>query len=242
VAAPPRIAGTVSPGLREGFVVSLTGGLTAGGHEVVGSVELDRALWDTPALVGCDTDTCLDRLGLLIGARAVLRAGIEVVGSSNYHFRLDLYEVASHRVIGSLDDTCTVCTVHEAKEALSRGAASLVRRLPMGGASAQAVQPAPALAASSPAKATIATPRSRLYLGLGTTSLVLGLGAVGGGAALLVLDGRTQDGFDPSGQPERTTLSTGVPGAILTAAGGLLLVGGGLFLWRSHANRRPSPP
>jgi hypothetical protein len=125
--------------------------------------------------------------------------------------------------------------MREANDALSRTAAALGRLIPS--------SPIPVAAAAAtprpPRLSTVATRRSRMFLGLGLGSLVLGLGAVGGGAALLALDGRTHDGIDPLGQPTRSTLHTVIPGAVVTAAGGLLLIGAGVLLWRSHASRAP---
>ncbi len=237
VAVPmPRTSGVETAQQREGFRASLAGGLASAGHEVVTPAVMDQLVASVPALRDCDTDTCMAKLGELTSSGAVLRSAIELVGSSNYHFHVDLYDSRAHRVASSVDDTCTICTTREANEALSRTAAALGRLIPS--SPVPGTRPvAPMVPAPSPRQATVSTPRSRLFLGLGVGALVLGLGSVGGGAALVAIDGRTRDGFDAMGQPTRSTLSTIIPGAVLLSAGGLFLAGAGVLLWRSHATR-----
>ena len=235
----PRTAGVETAQQREGFRASLAGGLASSGHDVVAPAVLNQLVASVPALRDCDTDTCMAKIGELTSAGAVLRSAIEIVGSSNYHFHLDLYDARAHRVASSVDDTCTICTTREANEALSRTAAALGRLIPSLPVPRSAV--APTAAPPAPRHATVSTPRSRLFLGLGVGALVIGLGAVGGGAALVAIDGRTRDGFDAMGQPTRSTLSTIIPGAVLLSAGGLLLAGTGVLLWRSHATRAARP-
>lgn len=240
VAVPmPRTAGVDTAALREGFRRSLAGGLASAGHEVVASSSLDQVVASVPALRDCDTETCMVRLGELTAAGVVLRSAIELVGSSNYHFHLDLYDARSHRLASSVDDTCTICTIREANEALSRTAAALGRLVPASPSVGIARLPA---SGPPPVRrpATVSTPRSRLFLGLGIGSLLVGLGASGAGAALVAIDGRTSDGFDATGQPSRSTLHTVIPGAVLLAAGGLFLAGCGVLFWRSHATRAPA--
>ena len=236
----PRTTGVDSVAQRDSFRASLAGGLAAAGHEVVSAMELDRSIESAPALKACDTDTCMSKIGELTAAGAVLRSSVELLGSSNYHFRLDLYDARAHRVASSVDDTCTICTAHEANEALSRTAAAMGRLIPSSpvpGASAVVETP---LSVARPRHATMANPRSRLFLGLGLGSLVMGLGTIGGGAALIGVDGRATDGFDMMGQPARATLHTILPGAVLTAVGGLFLAGAGVLLWRAHVARQPA--
>ncbi len=234
-ALPPRVTGAARVTLQDGFRASLAGGLASAGHDAAAALDVDRALAQHPALAACTTDVCLAQLGGLLSARAILRSAIEVIGSSNYSFRIDLYDVRAEHVTASIDDTCTVCTVREANEALSRASSTLGLRLASGAAAVVASAPA-----TLPGHRGTATPRSRLYLGLGGAAIALGLGAVGGGAALLAIDGRetAPPTLGQDGLLRKNVLTTFVPGIILTSAGALLLAGSGVLFWRSHANRR----
>jgi hypothetical protein len=220
--------------LREGLRASLAGGVAAAGHDAIAADEIDRALAQRPALAACVTDVCLAQIAQLLSARAIVHGTVEVIGSSNYSFRVELYDAREARVSGRIDDTCAICTVREANEALSRAAASLGRRL----VAATAIV-TPVTAAEPVRIRSTGTPRSRLFAGLGAGALVLGLGAIGGGAALIALDGSATGTVTLVGNvPTQELRQTLVPGIVLTSAGGVLLAGAGVLFWRSHANRR----
>ena len=237
--APPRIAAR-GAALAVGLRASLAGGIASAGHEAVAAATIDHALVASPAIAACDTDVCLRKLGELVDARAVVRSAIELVGSSNFSFRLELVDVKGGAIIARLDDTCAICTTREANEALSRSAAELGRKLKATARTVEAVAPVAAEAPSVVAPAKPWTPRAKLYLGLGVTTMLLGVGAIAGGASLIALDGRVTDtSADPlTGDPRQHTFEGKLPGAILAAGGGLLVVGGGILLWRAQVARR----
>src|SRR5262245_55277611 len=73
-AAKPRVAildmeiqGDAPPELRDQLDKSLTGGLFAGGFEVVSRDVVRQKLRTSPELVGCTTTTCLEQVGQLVG-------------------------------------------------------------------------------------------------------------------------------------------------------------------------------
>jgi hypothetical protein len=70
-------------------------------------------------------------------------------------------------------------------------------------------------------------------LGFGVTTTILGAGMIGGGGALLALDGRTRYDTGPSGDPIEHVFAGKIPGALLVAGGGLVVVGGAVLLWRA---------
>jgi hypothetical protein len=232
---PPRLSGG-GPAVRAALRASIAGGVAAAGHESIALEAVDRALASTPAIAACDTDVCLARLADLVGARAAVRAGVELLGSSNYSFRLELVDAATHLGLAHVEDSCPICTSREANEAISRAAAALARRLTP---PVQAtVAPTPAAPAQVPSTRRYPA-RGRLLLGLGVASLALGAAAVGGGAALLALDGRERVSTDPiTHDPVTSRFEGKIPGAILCTSGGLLLIGGGLLVWRANLTRR----
>jgi hypothetical protein len=236
---PPLLSGGGQP-VRTALRVSIAGGVAAAGHESIALEVVDRALATTPAIAACDTALCLARLADLVGARAAVRATVELLGSSNYSFRLELIDAATHSSLARVEDSCPICTSREANEAISRVAAALARHLSAAKPTAVAAPAAaPAPAAAAPSRSY--TPRGRLLLGLGVATLALGAGAVGGGAALLALDGRERFSTDPvTHDPVTSRFEGKIPGAILCAGGGLLLIGGGLLIWRASLAKSPT--
>jgi hypothetical protein len=231
--APPRLSGgnaTLATALR----ASIAGGIAASGHEAVDAAAVDQVLGST---AGCDTDVCLAHLAERVGARAAVRALIEVLGTSNYTFRLELVDAAARRTVARLEDGCPICTAREAHEAISRAGAALGRRLHSASAApvATTVAAAPTIVAE-PSRPW--QPRARLLLGLGVTSTVLGAGALAGGAALIALDGVRIDTDPMTGDPIRHAFPGKIPGAVLVAGGGLLVLGGGILIWRATLARR----
>lgn len=251
-AVPPRISGTseTSATLATSFRESLEGGLTTTGHEVVRDAKLDALLRLNPTLAACDTDVCFQRLGQLVSARAVMRTVVEILGSSNYQIRMELHDVTQPHVVAIVEDACTVCTVREANDAISRAAAEVGRRFhgtvegplrpPMVEREPQA-STAATIAARPPTEPR--SSRSKLFLGLGVTALVLGAGSVGAGAYLVATDGSHGDG-STSVNPKTTaieydyTRQSLVGGVVLTVAGAALLAGGAVLLWRSHVENQ----
>ena len=247
-ALPPRLTGTpdTAATLAGGFRDSLEGGLTTAGHDVVPDAQLDAVLRKNPTLAACDTDVCFQKLGQLLYARGVMRTVVEVLGSSNYQIRMELHDVTQPHTVAAVEDACTICTVREANDVLSRAAAEVGRRFhaPLGQQVTQAqVSPPPVV--PEPAVSVASTPagprpsRSKVMLGLGVTALVLGAGGVGAGAYLVATDGHKDDaGNDVAGNPLQSTRHTLVAGAVVTSAGALLLAGGAVLLWRSHVENQ----
>jgi hypothetical protein len=238
--APARVTASreVSGALKEQFRVSLSGGLVAAGHEVLPDEQIAILVRRSPDLGACDTDTCFRRFGELVGADAVLRAAVEVLGSSNYQVRLEVYDVGDRGLLASVEDACTVCTVREANDALSRAAAEVGRRF-TARVRPPVVAPAPVAApvvqAAPPIETPRWTPHAKALLGGGITLLALGAGGVGAGAALIATDSETTSmHFNAANEvvvdTHHTTL---VPGIVVTSVGAAVMIGGSILVWRA---------
>ncbi|MEO6954410.1 MAG: hypothetical protein ABI321_21610 [Polyangia bacterium] len=244
-ALPPRLSGTsdAATTLAEEFRTSLEGGLTTAGHDVVLDSQVDAVLRKNPTLAACDTDVCFQKLGQLVGARAVMRTAVEVLGSSNYEIRMELHDVTQPHTIVAVEDACTICTVREANDAMSRAAAEVGRRFraPTQVAPVRVVEHVAAApgAAKPVMTSSSGNGHSKLFLGLGVAAMVLGAGGVGAGAYLIATDGQHDSaGNDVAGNPLESTRHSLVAGAVITSAGALLLAGGAVLLWRSHVEKQ----
>lgn len=141
---------------------SLRGGLAAAGFEVVPDTEVQRAIAES-GVAGCDTVSCLRRIGELVMVRRVLRVSIEVLGTSHVASDLALVDLGDGKTAASAHDNCDVCTMKEVNDGLSNAAAALRMQLDATQPGGAPPPPPPASGAPPPAEA----PSHRtLYLGL----------------------------------------------------------------------------
>jgi hypothetical protein len=213
---------------------NLLGGLAAGGFSVVPDVELGRVLRDSPGLDGCETSPCFQRLAELVGVHRIVRVSLEVIGTSNYNFSLQLIDARSGGLLAAVDDGCQVCTINEANEALSKAAAALHQKAPAEGREA-----APeAAVVATPASPPPVSERSGTLRGLAIASIVVGGLAIGGGITLIVLDGYvTQKGTSAQG-PFEDKLHTLGAGIAAACVGGALAITSGVLFGYDHHRRR----
>lgn len=120
-----------APGeLRTQLERSLAGGLYLGGWEVLSRDEVLRALRDAPELIGCISTSCLERIGELVGAKRFVRARVEASGAA-YAMEITLLGPDTEgSMLLTRDATCSVCTVGEANDAMSKLASQLVEEKP----------------------------------------------------------------------------------------------------------------
>ncbi|HEX9104046.1 MAG TPA: hypothetical protein VF997_17665, partial [Polyangia bacterium] len=102
---------------------SLRGGLAAG-FEVVSDAEVERAITER-GVVGCDTITCLRSIGETVMVRRVVKATIEVIGTSHFSTTLELIDLGEGKSIATANDDCTACNMKEVNDGLSNAAAAL---------------------------------------------------------------------------------------------------------------------
>ncbi|HEX8954121.1 MAG TPA: hypothetical protein VF945_19835, partial [Polyangia bacterium] len=106
---------------------SLRGGLAAG-FEVVSDAEVERAITER-GVVGCDTITCLRSIGETVMVRRVVKATIEVIGTSHFSTTLELIDLGEGKSIATANDDCTACNMKEVNDGLSNAAAALKTQL-----------------------------------------------------------------------------------------------------------------
>jgi hypothetical protein len=191
---------------------SLRGGL-ASGFEVVPDAEVERAILER-GVVGCDTISCLRSIGDAVMVRRVVKATIEVIGTSHFATTLELVDLGEGKSIATANDDCTACNMKEVNDGLSNAAAALKMQLePPPGA------PSPPGAPPAGAPVETAPPHRGLYIGLATASGALFLASVVTLAVSAAYHGKTNcDSSFPAGE-RCPTRYNGTPGIVLGAIG-----------------------
>jgi hypothetical protein len=246
-------SGQQATALKDQFHRSVTGGLASAGIKVISPAVLERRLAERPGLLGCETSICLARAAELLGADRLVRASIEIFGSS-YVFRFEHF-AADGRSLGRTEGRCDVCTIAEANEALSLAAARLGRtrapapvRAPAATAAPAPVPQAP-VAAAGPGPAQPPPTHALTLHGTGSSeppraarlwkwaTLGVGLVATVIGIALVSLDGSGSCSDAPQKACPRLYDTAG-GGWVLTASGLAAIGGAGVMFW---LDRNPSP-
>jgi hypothetical protein len=205
---------------------SLRGGLAAAGFDVVPQPEVDKAV-SAAGLAGCDTMSCLRRIGELVMARRVVKANVEVIGNTHFVSSLELIELSDGRTVASSKDNCDVCTMKEVNDGLSNAAAAL--RMQLEGPAAPPTPPT--VIATSPPPPPSKRP---LWLGLtGVAAAVVAGGAVSLGVAAAYHGQNHCDGSLPASDKCNSKYN-GTPGIAVGAVGVAAgLAAGGYFLYRA---------
>jgi hypothetical protein len=215
---------------------SLRGGLAAAGFDVVPDAEVDKAI-AAGGLSGCDTLSCLRRIGELVMARRVIKANVEVIGNTHVVSSLELIDLSDGRTLASAKDNCDVCTMKEVNDGLSNAAAALRMQL-----EAPPAAPGAAPLPPPPPTPTPSEQPTRRTLWLGLTGAAAGLlaASVVTLAVSAAYHGHSHcDGSLPS-DDHCNTRYNGTPGIVLGAIGTpVALAAGGIFLWR--ALKAPTP-
>lgn len=119
-------AAPIPPELSESFRKGVTGGLEGAGFEVVPEEELRKFYDRRPDLARCASVSCFTETGALLGATRVIEGGIQTE-ENNYRFTLRLIDLPDGALLAQ-EDSCDVCTLREAADALSLSASSLIGR------------------------------------------------------------------------------------------------------------------
>ncbi|MDB4966369.1 MAG: hypothetical protein JWN44_2058 [Myxococcales bacterium] len=190
---------------------SLRGGLAAAGFEVVPEADVQRAII-TSGVAGCDTVSCLRRIGEMVLAKRVIKATVEVIGNTHVASTLELIDLADGKTIANAKDNCDVCTMKEVNDGLSNAAAALRMQLEPG----QPPLPPPAAggAAGQPDRPSHRT----LYIGLAAASGALFVASLTTLAVSGAYHGRANCGSVPAGE-RCPTRYNGTPGLVLGAIG-----------------------
>jgi hypothetical protein len=210
--------------------LSLRGGLAAG-FEVVPDAEVERAVTQR-GIAGCDTISCLRSIGEGVMVRRVVKATIEVIGTSHFATTLELVDLGEGKVIATASDDCTACNMKEVNDGLSNAAAALKTQLePPQGAPPPPGPTAPPLENQ---------PSHRgLYIGLAVTSGALFVASVVTLAVSAAYHGKSNcDGSLPAGE-RCPTRYNGTPGIVIGAIGTPLFgVAGAILAYRAYKSPR----
>ena len=114
-------APSLAAALRAPLTQAVSQALGAAHVALLSAAELESALGGDPGLRGCATPTCLERLGRLLGARAVV--GFSATAQSpgakaTYQLQVDYFQVEVGAQSASLTSTCASCTTAEAAQSL----------------------------------------------------------------------------------------------------------------------------
>lgn len=210
---------------------SLRGGLAAANFEVVPDADVQRAII-TSGVAGCDTVSCLRKIGDLVMAKRVIKATVEVVGNTHVASTLELIDLADGKIVANAKDNCDVCTMKEVNDGLSNAAAALRMQLEPG-------QPPPAPPSGVALAATPDRPSHRtLYIGLAAASGALFIASV----ATLVISGAyhgRNSCSSPTAGERCPTRYNGTPGIVIGAIGAPLFgVAAALLAYKAYK----SPP
>jgi hypothetical protein len=204
---------------------SLRGGLAAG-FDVVSDAEVERAITGR-GIVGCDTITCLRNIGDAVLVRRVVKATIEVIGTSHFATTLELIDLGDGKSIATANDDCTACNMKEVNDGVSNAAAALKTQLePPPGSPQQPPTP--------PVHDNTAPGHRGLYIGLAAGSGALFVASLITLAVSAAYNGKTNcDASLPAGE-RCPTRYNGTPGIVIGAIG-LPLTGAAtaIFAWRA---------
>jgi hypothetical protein len=216
-----QIQGDISDSGRLRIRQNLSGGLASAGFEVVPDAEVAQAVQKSSGLAGCDTTACLKKLGEVLGVQRVVKANVELIGTARYVINLQLLTVADGQIAAKVEDTCEVCTLVEANDAISNAAAALQSQVapPRTGPKVET----PAIVAGPPPRPTT---RQWVMRGVGIGLLALGLGGVIVGIAEAAVNG-SRDCTPMAGFtncPQRIDSTAGIAFGFVTGA--VFLAGG----------------
>jgi hypothetical protein len=255
--------------LRDRFHEAVSRGLSQSGLETVPAAEVRLRLQVSEEQLNCaGTGICAARAALNLRTDKLVSSEVVIAGK-DYTIRLKLIDAAG-REVAKLEETCEICTVKEADEAVTRAVSKLIST---NRAAVDAVSAAPPPAPAPPPKveptpppkveptppaptpATNEQPKTTpdkkpvpwRWVAVG----MLGVGVVGlaVGIPLIAIDGRPtcNPGNDPvTGMPRDPkrfcpeVYNTAAGGGIMTAVGIASLAASGVFWYLDWKQRRPA--
>jgi hypothetical protein len=183
----------------------------------------------------CSDATCLRRIGAALGARWLLRARVESVGS-DYDLEVNLADGRTGRELPPLRDRCTLCGWAEVGvrlSALTRACVSLATVAPPGAEPSTVAVPAP------PPK-----PRGKGLAAGKWIAAVAAVGLLGSAAAMFAINGRGTCSL-PSDVPGYYQCprhyDTNVVGGVLLGAGALATAASATLFWLDFSRDRVTP-
>lgn len=233
------------------FAKSLSGGLAAGGLTVTGLDKVRTALQPHAGLQGCETAVCLKRIGTLLQVPLCGKATVEMSGTTTFRVEVVLTAVVTGKQAARVERRCELCTLKEAREALSQAAADAAKKaagIPGLVPPRRKVRRPPPDRRRVVAQRVVPTPvpprfrivdRGKALRRWGLVGAGVGVAALIPGIVLLVLDGNVKPS-DCDGR--RCVYDTKAGGAILTVVGAAAVAAGtGLFIYGLIKKRSKVP-
>jgi hypothetical protein len=120
----PQIRPIAAPELRDRFHEAVARGLTSGGEEVLSAAETRMRLGASEELLGCSgAAACVAHVTQTLKVDQAVASEIDISGKE-YSIKLRLVDAAG-KELTKADETCDICTVKEADEAVVRTATRL---------------------------------------------------------------------------------------------------------------------
>lgn len=231
------------------FAKSLSGGLAAGGLKVTGLRKVRDLLQAHGGLAGCETAVCLRRIGMLLQVPLCGKATVEASSTTTFRIEVVLTASASGKQIARVERRCELCTLKEARDALSRTASDAAKKA----AAVPGLVPPRSKARRPPGRRVarrraIRKPRpprikivdqGKPWRRWGLVTAGVGLAALIPGIVLLAMDGKVKDGGCDG---RRCIYTTKGGGAAFTAIGAAAIAAGtGMFIYgliRKHTKIR----
>ena len=230
----PSLKPAGSPELRDRFHEAATRGLQQAGIEVIPAAEIRMRLGVSDEMMSCSgVGPCAARVGLLLRTDLLIASEI-IVSGKDYSIKLRALDAAG-RDVGHLDDSCDICTLNEADQAVTRAVAKLASQPRPAESRVVEQPPPPPVTAPPPAVEKRGFP---LKLVLGIAAGVVGIIGISVGAYLVSIDGNpTCDAMDPVHHCKEVYNTVGGGGALI-ALGIVSLAGAGTLLYFEF---RPTP-
>jgi hypothetical protein len=242
----PQIRPAAAPEVRDRFHEAASRGLAASPDEVITGAEVRMRLGASEELLNCNGQgACVARAAQTLRADRLVTVDISQIGK-DYAIKTRLLDPVG-RETAKVDETCDVCTVKEAEDAVARATTKLAANIKP--APVEPPKPEPVAPVEKPApveqeKPPIAAPapvkregRGFPYRPVGITSIVVGALAIGAGIGLVVIDGQPTCSLPNPKVACPDLYNTAGGGGALIGIGAGGLIAGGVLLYFDHRAR-----
>lgn len=129
---PPSVEGELDVAAAAGFEAVLVERMTGDASELIPSADLARRAGTTrDHLSSCASGECMQRIATGAGIDGVVRVSIQA-SLNMYSMQIEVIG-ADGQQLASVEESCDLCSLAEARETLGRAAAAIGRDLPSGG-------------------------------------------------------------------------------------------------------------
>ena len=235
----PSLRGSAPTELKDRFQDAVTRGITAAGVEAVAAGEVRMRIGTSEEVLSCSgPGPCAAKIAGTLRVEHTVASEIVAAGK-DYTIRLKLLD-ATGRELARSEDSCDICTVKEADDAVARAAQKLAASVPTQAPPPAKVEtpapvetphpktetPPPPARVEAPPAAITPTPAERKafpYRPVAIASLAAGVVGIAVGAALVAIDGQPTCTPPNGGDPKKLCKNV-----YDTVGGGGVLLGLGL--------------